>query len=448
VSLIDTDFKPRALQKSEKVRKAWPHILVGATVSIIGVAILVVSANSVAIPVKSARDTIGLQLPPEPVQDEPQQVVKENAPKWHQFTVKEGDTLASLFDKADISPQELHTLVSSDRKLKRKLTHLVPGQFVAFKASPDGSKLFEVVHKQDLLTSLRVERNSDDKFQYQVQTREYDKRVTHAIAEIKSSLFEAALDAGLSNSVTMDLAYIFGWDVDFALDIREGDKFKVIYEELYLDGKKVRDGDILAAEFINQGREFKALRYTDASGNADYYTPEGRSMRKAFLRTPVDFTRISSRFGKRYHPILKTKRAHKGVDYAAARGTPIRAAGDGKVIYKGRRGGYGKAIIIKHGTRYSTLYAHMNNYNRHVRLGRYVKQGQIIGYVGSTGRATGPHLHYEFRVNGVHRNPLTVRLPQAESIKKKYREDFMLETRGLLAQLDNFDTTTLALSSF
>ena len=217
----------------------------------------------------------------------------------------------------------------------------------------------------------------------------------------------------------MELANIFGWDIDFALDIRAGDHFTVIYEERFLNGEKIGNGPILAAEFVNQGRSYKAIRYSDAGNRSDYYSPTGLSMRKAFLRTPVDFRRISSRFGKRKHPILNRMRMHTGVDYAASRGTPIRAAGDGKVIHKGRKGGYGRTVIIQHGGRYSTLYAHMNSYRRGVYTGKRVKQGQIIGYVGSSGRATGPHLHYEFRVNGVHRNPLTVKLPSAKPINSK-----------------------------
>jgi murein DD-endopeptidase MepM/ murein hydrolase activator NlpD len=235
----------------------------------------------------------------------------------------------------------------------------------------------------------------------------------------------------------MELAAIFGWDIDFALDIRRGDHFTVVYQEYYLEGKKVRDGDILAAEFTNQGKSYRAIRYVDADGNAGFYTPEGLSLRKAFLRTPVKFSRISSRFTlHRKHPILNRIRAHKGVDYAAPRGTPIRATGDGKVVFRGRKGGYGRTIVIQHGSKYSTLYGHMSRYNGKVKLGRRVRQGQVIGYVGSSGLATGPHLHYEFRIDGVHRNPLTVKLPVAEPIAKRYRDDFQKLATPLIAQLE------------
>jgi murein DD-endopeptidase MepM/ murein hydrolase activator NlpD len=198
----------------------------------------------------------------------------------------------------------------------------------------------------------------------------------------------------------------------------------------------LRDGDIIAAEFVNQGRSYKALRYKDPKGDVDYYAPDGKRLRKKFLRTPVNFTRISSGFSlHRKHPILNVIRAHKGVDYAAPTGTPIRAAGDGKVVFKGRKGGYGKVIILRHGAIYSTVYGHMSRYARGLSVGKRVRQGQIIGYVGMTGLATGPHLHYEFRVHGVHRNPLTVKLPAAAPLPARYHADFQAHTEEALARL-------------
>jgi murein DD-endopeptidase MepM/ murein hydrolase activator NlpD len=236
----------------------------------------------------------------------------------------------------------------------------------------------------------------------------------------------------------MELAGIFGWDIDFALDIRKGDSFKVLYEEIYRNGEKIKDGDILAAEFINDGEVYRAVRYTNPkTDRTEYYTPEGKSMRKEFLRTPVNFTRISSRFTTaRYHPVLHKFRSHKGVDYAAKRGTPIRAAGDGKVIFKGTKGGYGRVVILQHGSKYTTLYAHLNSYDKSISVGKKVKQGQTIAYVGSSGLATGPHLHYEFRVDGVHRNPLTVRLPSSEPVPQSHLASFEQTTAPVLAQLD------------
>jgi murein DD-endopeptidase MepM/ murein hydrolase activator NlpD len=240
--------------------------------------------------------------------------------------------------------------------------------------------------------------------------------------------------------MTMELAIIFGWDIDFALDIREGDSFSVIYDDLYIEGKPLRHGDILAAEFVNNGTTYRAVRYTDANGHGDYFSPDGKSMRKAFLRTPVAFGRISSYFSTaRFHPILNRIRAHKGVDYAAPIGTPVKATGDGKVVFVGTRGGYGNAIELQHGARYSTLYGHLSHFARGLHRGDHVRQGQIIGYVGMTGLATGPHLHYEFRIDGVHRNPLKVQFPDAAPISAQYKQDFVVVSRRLLAQLETVD---------
>jgi murein DD-endopeptidase MepM/ murein hydrolase activator NlpD len=233
--------------------------------------------------------------------------------------------------------------------------------------------------------------------------------------------------------------------VDFVLDIRENDEFVVLYEELWQDGSRVKDGEILAAEFVNQGETLRAIRYTDSEGRSDYFSPEGNSMRKAFIRAPVDFTRISSNFNpNRKHPILNKIRAHKGVDYAAPNGTPIKAAGDGKVIFAGRKNGYGNCIILQHGGNITTLYAHMSKFSKDGRVGKRVVQGQVVGYVGATGLATAPHLHYEYRVNGVHRNPRTVKLPQANPVAAKYREDFLAEADAMMSQLDMVRQTRLA----
>jgi len=364
---------------------------------------------------------------------------------WTTATVKSGDSLALIFARQGLSPQQLDRLMRADKKLAA-LKRLMPGQQLRFQISDDeqGKQLQQLEYRIDALNTLHVSRQADDGFAVRKETRELQARVTNASGVIESSLFLAGQAAGLSDNLIMELAGIFGWDVDFALDIRSGDRFTVVYEELFLDGEKQRDGNIIAAEFTNRGKTFRALRYTDAKGRADYYSPDGRSMRKAFLRTPVDFTRISSRFGKRYHPTLKKRKNHHGVDYAAPRGTPIKASGDGKLLFVGRKGGYGKTVIIQHGGKYSTLYAHMSRIKPGMRRGKRVRQGQTIGYVGSTGRSTGPHLHYEFRVNGVHRNPLTVRLPDAAPIRAEYRADFLAKSRGLVAMLDVLQRSTVA----
>ena len=259
-----------------------------------------------------------------------------------------------------------------------------------------------------------------------------------AVGVIEDSLFTAAAEAGLSHHLIMGLATIFGWDIDFALDVRKGDSFRILYEEHFLDDEFVGHGRILAASFRNRGRSFRAVLYTDSAGKSDFYTPEGRSLRKSFLRTPVEFTRISSRFDpNRLHPVFKTRRPHRGVDYAAPTGTPIKAAGGGVVHFAGRQRGYGNVVFIKHPNDIMTVYAHQSRVAKGMKKGRKVSQGQIIGYVGQTGWATGPHLHYEFRLHGRHRDPLTVKLPDAEPLPANEMPDFSRLARVQLGNLEH-----------
>ena len=362
------------------------------------------------------------------------------SPSWHEESVKSGDNLSLIFQRAGLTDRQLFAFMASHKKTK-SLTRIHPGQTLAFHIE-DG-ELQTLRYQQDRLNSQVFER-SESGFKHNVEQRIPEVRTTHRRTTINDSLFLAGQKAGLDANLIMEMANIFGWDVDFALDIRKGDTFKVVFEEQYLDGEKYANGNILSAEFKNQGKTFQALRYTDSKGNTHYYTPTGETMRKEFLRTPVDIGRISSHFNlRRKHPVLNRIRAHKGTDYAAARGTPIKAAGDGKVVHAGRKGGYGNTVIIQHGQTYKTLYAHMKNFGRGVRSGSRVKQGQIIGYVGTTGLSTGPHLHYEFYVNGAVRNPVTVKLPKARSIAKTEKARFFDKTRPQLAQLNSLGQPTL-----
>jgi murein DD-endopeptidase MepM/ murein hydrolase activator NlpD len=277
--------------------------------------------------------------------------------------------------------------------------------------------------------------------------RAIDIRPVGAHGVIRSSLFEAGVEAGISDRITMDMAGIFEWDIDFIQDVREGDEFTVVYEELWRDGIKLRNGTVIAAEFVNQGKSYRAARYRDASGHTDYFTPDGHSVRKAFIRAPLNFTRISSNFNpSRRHPVLNTIRAHRGVDYAAPTGTPIRAAGDGKVTFRGTQGGYGNVVIIQHGGNITTLYGHMSKFAS-ARVGARVKQGDVVGYVGKSGLATGPHLHYEYRVNGVHRHPRTVALPPADPVPAEYNDDFRAATTSLWRQLDLYQLPDAAIAA-
>ena len=280
-------------------------------------------------------------------------------------------------------------------------------------------------------------------YETKINIREIESRRAHACGKITSSLFEAGLRANLSEKLIMELSYIFGWDIDFSLDLRVGDRFKLIYEESYLEGNKITDSNVLAAEITNRGKILRAIRYTDDTGVSNFYTPNGESMHRTFIRSPVNFSYISSKFSpKRKHPILQTKRPHRGVDYAAPKGTPIIATGDGKVSFVGIKGSYGRTIILIHAGKYTTLYAHMSKYKNGIEQGKRIKQGDIIGYIGKSGLATGPHLHYEFRVNGIHRNPLSMTLPKSKPLLKKYLSDFKSKMRPLVISLDKLKDTT------
>ena len=352
---------------------------------------------------------------------------------WQSVTVKNGDSLALIFSRLGLSPNSLYRLMSLGKDVSI-LKKLKPGQILKFQI--EGNEFSGLEYEIDITNALKISKQ-DKNFQVERIQQQLETVVKNSNAIIKDSLFLSGKRAGLSDNLIMQLVSIYGWDIDFALDIREGDAFTVIYEEQYKDGIKVAEGPIIAAEFTNQNNILRTVRYTHNDGSVDYYSDNGDAMRKAFLRTPVNFTRISSRFNlNRKHPILNTIRAHRGVDYAASTGTPIKATGDGTVTFAGTKGGYGRTIILKHGGTYSTVYAHLHKYANGVRTGKRVKQGQIIGYVGKSGLATGPHLHYEFRVNGVHRNPLTVKLPKVESISKNDLPEFQKKVNPMLAELD------------
>jgi len=358
------------------------------------------------------------------------------------LTVRPGDSMDLLFGRNNLDRGDLAEILRlEEARSAMRLVH--PGDTIQIHQL-DG-KILGLNRKIDETHELEVTLSDSGNYQSRIIEHPLETRVVYAHGTIKNSLFVAGREAGISDKVTMNLAGIFAWDVDFVLDIRENDEFVVLYEELWQDGSRVKDGEILAAEFVNHGETLRAIRYTDSEGHTDYFSPEGNSMRKAFIRAPVDFTRISSNFNpNRKHPILNTIRAHKGVDYSAPTGTPIKAAGDGKVIFAGRKNGYGNCVILQHGGNITTLYAHMSKFSKDGRVGRRVVQGQVVGYVGATGLATAPHLHYEYRLNGVHRNPRTVKLPQANPVAAKFREDFLVEADAMMSQLDMVRQTRLA----
>ena len=359
---------------------------------------------------------------------------------WQVVTIKAGDTLASIFTKSNLTAATTHAIANLNEQTK-SLRYIKPGQKIHLLLDDKG-RLRQMKYESDITRTLLIQRTEDQSFSSQITNFQLDAYPVYREGVIESSLFEAAAKSNIPESVIMDLASIFGWDIDFSLDIRKGDRFGIVYNELYKDDIKIRNGQILAAEFVNNGKVYKAVYYTDPQGKGDYFSEDGKSMRKAFLRSPVEFARVSSRFSnKRWHPVLSKWRSHKGVDYAAKRGVPVRASGDGKVKFVGNKGGFGRAIFIQHGGRYTTVYGHLNGFARGIRTGTKVRQGQTIGYVGSSGLATGPHLHYEFRVNGVHRNPLTVKLPEAKPVHPSFLENFKEKTSVYLSMLQLMETT-------
>jgi murein DD-endopeptidase MepM/ murein hydrolase activator NlpD len=362
-----------------------------------------------------------------------------------EVTVHRGDTMEQIFRKNKLNLGHLAKIVRLPEAGKY-IRMLRPGD--KFELQHDHGQLISLYRELSLTSALRISRNESG-FKAEIIERPIQIRRRLAYGRIETSLFESAADAGMSDKMIMNLAGIFAWDVDFVLDIRKGDDYYILFEQIYQDEKFVSGGEIIAAEFNNNGRTFRAVRYIDKNGRSDYFTPEGRSVRKAFIRAPVDFTRISSSFNpRRKHPILNTIRAHRGVDYAAPRGTPIKASGDGKVIFRGHKGGYGNAIILQHGGNITTLYGHLSKFANSARLGKRVSQGETIGYVGSTGLATAPHLHYEYRINGIYRNPRTVDLPQAAPIKEEYRADFLAAAAPLLQELHHYKATQIAAAAF
>jgi len=359
--------------------------------------------------------------------------------------VKPGDNLSLLFKRAGLSDTAMMNFIASADQAK-KLESMKPNHALDFYLDDD-KRIQKLTYQIDRLRSFSYTLEGDG-YTFSEHERQPDIQRSSRAGTIKSSLYIAGQQANMDDKLIMELAEIFGWDIDFALDMREGDSFRLLYEELFLDGEKLGNGAILSAEFVNQGQSFQAVRYVHEDGRVEYYTPDGKNMRKAFLRAPVDFRRISSSFNpKRLHPVTKTVRPHRGIDYAAKTGTPVWSSGDGKVIASAYHKYNGNYVIIQHGNNIQTKYLHLHK--RKVKKGQRVRQKQIIGTVGTTGLSTGPHLHYEFLLNGVHRNPRTIvqKLPKAESIPASIKQDFMQQTQPLIAQLIE-ETSTNQFAAF
>jgi murein DD-endopeptidase MepM/ murein hydrolase activator NlpD len=454
VSPLLHDYRPPAAETPKKF-KALQWFAVGLGIPLIGLALVSGLTTNTEVPISTAapgmtatQDDVVVAsvsteiLDPEIVEAVIAEAVIPFAPKYDTLTltIRSGDTLDKIFRANKLDLGHLSVIARLDEASTR-FRKIKPGD--VFEITHDEGQLVSMYTSLNLTSALNIEREGDG-FTAEIVDKPIEKRKRHAYGVIDSSLYESAAAAGMSDKLIMNIAGIFAWDVDFVLDIRKGDNYYVQYEEIWQDGKFVTDGEIVAAEFNNNGRTSQAIRFIDDSGRSDYFTPDGHSVRKAFLRSPVDF-RVSSSFNpNRRHPVLKTVRPHRGTDYAAPAGTPIKASGDGKVIFRGVKSGYGNAVILQHGGNITTLYAHMSRFASKARQGSRVRQGQTIGYVGKTGLVTGVHLHYEYRLNGVHRNSRTVELPQADPIQSKYREQFLASAGPILRELEQFKRTQVA----
>lgn len=397
-----------------------------------------VSLDLTPIPIAEAT-----QMPGEPGEE----VASLSVPtsQWQEVTVKSGDNLALLFKRNRLPAADLQNILALGDSVSA-LKKILPGQTLAFQTTASG-RLIGVSYKKNAFDTLTIVRDGE-RFQAKWASATPDKIIAYASGEVtkeKPSFYHAGKAAGLSDNVIMKLTNIFQWDISFALDLRVGDRFSFLYEEIYVDGELVKEGEIIAATFYNMGRKHEAVRYTDITGKSDYYTPDGLSMRKAFLRDPVHFSRVSSSFNlRRLHPVHKRVMPHRGIDYAAPTGTPVVASGDGKIKIRRQNDASGKYIVIQHGQQHTTKYLHLSRFAKGIKPGVSIRQGQTIGYVGSTGWATGPHLHYEFLVNGVHRNPKTVKLPNALPIATDELQRFKNSVAPVLAQLHSVSGSGLA----
>ncbi|KZN65964.1 peptidase M23 [Pseudoalteromonas luteoviolacea CPMOR-1] len=437
-----------------KLPKKHKMLIVGLLAAMVGIALLPSEKATASKDHKDDALEIGkrYELPIKVEEQQPEQLTTLSAevekPEEQENTisydyvdhkVRSGDSLAVLFKRAGYSAQTLHNLVNTNEET-RKLTKIHPGETLSFASDTQGNlaQLKYVLSKTD---TLYVTRTENGNYATQITSKEIETREKTAGGKIRSSFWTAGISAGLTQRQIMNFANIFGWDVDFANDIREGDTFTLVYESHYVDGEEIGNGKIIAAEFMNQGDRYTAIRHT----NGEFYTPEGRSMKKAFLRAPVNFKYISSNFNpRRLHPVTKQVRPHRGIDYAAKVGTPVVAAGNGRVTKAGFNRLNGNYVFIEHGSQYTTKYLHLHKL--HVKTGQKVKQGQKIGTVGATGRVTGPHLHYEFLVDGTHRNPRTVKLPKSLPLPKQELAKFKPLAEQMLVRLERKRELMLALN--
>ena len=342
--------------------------------------------------------------------------------------IQRGDTVAALLSRLGADGDETLAYLRGEPKADPIFRQMSPGKTVTAKASRDGalfSLTFPLNGGKD--QALTIERDEAGQYLISEQAMPLETHILMKSAEIRHSLFGATDAAGIPDSIATQLADIFGGDIDFHRDIRNGDRFSVIFESISHLGKMVRTGRVLAAEFINGGRTYRAVWFEGSDGKSGYYTADGKNIRKTFLRTPLEFSRVTSGFGSRFHPVLKERRAHRGVDFGAPTGTRVRATGDGVVEFAGRKGGYGNLVVLRHQSQYQTYYGHLNGFAAGIRKGTRVSQGDVIGYVGTTGLSTGPHLHYEVLVNNRFVDPLSIQMPQERKLAGRQLNDFQKE---------------------
>jgi murein DD-endopeptidase MepM/ murein hydrolase activator NlpD len=351
---------------------------------------------------------------------------------WREVRIERGDTIASILQRLQIDDASAGQVLQRTSEA-RLLYRLIPGRTIRAHTTAAGQLL--ALRYLNGTQLLKIDREGDA-LVVSEGAAEVETRLHMRSGEIRSSLFAATDAAGMSDAVASQIAEVFSTDIDFHRDLRKGDRFAAVYEVQYHQGELVKTGRLLSAEFVNNGKTFQAVWFQNPDGEGGYYTPDGKNIRKAFLRSPLEFSRISSGFTiSRFHPVLQTWRAHKGVDYAAPTGTRVRATGDGIIEFVGRQGGYGNLVVLRHQSKYTTWYGHLSGFAPGMQKGKRIVQGDVIGFVGSTGIATGPHLHYEFRTNDVHQDPLRVAMPPAPPLAPQHRAAFDENARPLAERL-------------
>ncbi len=361
---------------------------------------------------------------------------------WREERIGRGETLPNLLQRLGVNAEDRQEFIAAARQ-SGLISGLTPGRSVLARVSSSGRLILLRYLATD--TNLVNASRSNDSFQFSEQAIQAEMRPVMRSGNIQNSLFGAMDAADVPDRIATELADAFSGDIDFHKDLRRDDHFSVVYEAFYFDGRLIRTGRLLAAEFTNQNQTYQAIYFKDPQGRDGYYNAEGISLKKAFLKSPMPFDRISSGFTSgRLHPVLKIWRAHKGIDYAAPTGTPVRAVADSIVSFVGRQGGYGNLVVLKHQPPYSTAYGHLSRFGKGIKRGSKISQGQLIGYVGSTGLASGPHLHYEFRINDVQRNPLAMKLPTAYPLDRRYKAEFMMHAQPLSARLNLLRDTNLS----